>query len=127
MTVFDDVYGGRAWPVLAAQHGVSITYSVAGTDDVTVTALRAEETVEEYENPNGGRIRRRAKWIAISTDPDADSGGVAAPSEEATVTINDEVWAVDRVEIQSGKCAELYCLLKSRKEISRPRFREVLP
>jgi len=104
--VFADIFAESALPSLLDTLGDSITYTPAGGDDVSLTAVVGQEERGELEVEHGRRLRRERE-VTIATDPDGPYGGVAAPALNDTVTIDSESWAVESISSKADGVATL--------------------
>jgi len=106
------------------QHGEGITYTPAGGDPVAMTGCVEREQSEE-DPATDGRHQRRVRAVKILSNPDdADYGGVAAPSERATVTIGSVEYSVDSIGTVSAAAWRLGLVRIGSIERSRAAYRK---
>ena len=99
-----------------------LTYTPAGGDAVSLTAIIGPEQTEE-DSDLDGRTNRAVREVTITTDPDCDYGGVAGPATNATVTIDDVEWAVEEILSQDANLVTLLLVRETRVERGRPDYR----
>jgi hypothetical protein len=73
-------------PALLSQFGQRVTYTPAGGDGVSLTAIVGAEQSHEAEYSDGRRVIR-TRQVTLATDPDGQYGGVAAVHLFDTVTL----------------------------------------
>jgi len=106
------------------QHGESITYTPAGGDPVALTGCVERERSEE-DPATDGRHQRRVRAVKVLSDADdADYGGVAEPSERATVTIDSVEYSVESISTVSTAAWRLGLVRIGSVERSRPGYRK---
>lgn len=105
------------------QLGESITYTPAGGDPVALTGVVEREQSEEDPGTDG-RHQRRVRAVKVLSDADdADYGGVADPSERATVTIGSIEYSVDSIGTVSTAAWRLGLVRIGSIERSRAAYR----
>ena len=107
------------------QFGEPVTYTPPDDGEaVALTGIVEREQVEE--DPAGdGRRQRRVRGVKILSDADdADYGGVAAPSERATVTIDSIEYAVNSIGTVTSSVWRLGLVRIGSVEKSRPGYRQ---
>ena len=123
-SAFDSLVAEQVTPAVAALFGRAITYTPAVGAAVNLTALHIGPEREDQEvTEERGAAQRVVREVKISTDPDCDLGGVAAPAANATVTIDTVVWPIERVEMLSGGRARLVCARDPQTQRSRSGYR----
>lgn len=120
--IFDDLMAEVGRPLLLEQCGQQVTYVETDVDDATLTAILGDERDDE-EGDDDGRTLKRIRTATISTDPDAEEGGVAVPKIGAHIVIDGVSWTIDGVESQSGALARLRLARPRRSEVSRAEYR----
>jgi len=62
-------------------------------EPVDLTAIVGPERTDELDGETGRKLRI-TREVTISTDPDSEYGGVAAPKMSAKIEIDDVEWAI---------------------------------
>lgn len=121
MSRFDTDFAVGGLPQLMYEYGQSVTYLPVGFPSVTLQAIVRPEESDILQEANVRSVDR--KCIATITDnPDSDDGGVATPSEAASVTISDVEWAIDSIDQVPGGW-RLTLVRSEATEYARPGFR----
>lgn len=95
---FDDDFEAVVVPCMMTAYGVAATYHPQdGSTDVALTAVIESRTGDAPEEMDGRTTQRERREISISNDPASEYGGVATPSDRATITMEGSEWAVEAV------------------------------
>lgn len=123
MSAFATDFDGQAVAQLFNHLGRSVTYQVPQSDPVTLTAIVGADRHEEIESDDG-RENERIRDVTVLTDStNTDFGGITNPHMRDKITIDGEIWQVQRVIDKSESLAKLECIYVARLEISKPNFR----
>lgn len=77
-----------------ADSGMTVRYlDEPNADPVELTAIVGPEKTDEVDDETGRRLRI-TREVTISTDPDSQCGGVAAPKASAKIEIDGIEWAI---------------------------------
>jgi len=119
---FDGIMAQVRRPVLLDEVGRTVTYTPVTGDPVELTAIVGPVEVSE-DDEFEGRTSRSARSVMISTDPDAEGGGVASPGMEAKLTIDSVAWAIEAIEALTGSMARLRVVRIESMERTREGYR----
>ena len=148
MSLFADNFAAAAVPNLMIQFGDAVIYYAPGalaldrltmrqlgeltlaelgalplTAGLALTAIVGQQRVE-VDEAQGESRRLTVRTLTITTDPESDYGGVAAPSERALVEIDDVDYAVRDGSIKLGDgLAEMELVRAGAAEIGRSGYR----
>jgi hypothetical protein len=116
MNDFDTLYAAAALPVMQQFFGESATYTHGATVTVLTAELTPIETVEQ-DRGDGNTVYVKRRFATVSKT------AVPTPSRKATMTIDSEIWAVKRVELDSDSIVILELVLSTAMEVAPPGFR----
>jgi hypothetical protein len=85
----------------AAEFAQSVTVTPAGGAPVALTAIVEDEDVSDSNVDLGVQQERRCR-VTVNMDPAAESGGIADPKLNDTITIGSEDWNVESIDKSSG-------------------------
>ena len=148
MSVFDTMFAEVATPNLMIQFGDAVTYYAPGalglnrltvrqlgeltlaelgalpvSAGLALTAIVGQQRVE-VDEAQGESRRLTVRTLTITTDPESTYGGVAAPSKQALVEIDNVDYAVrdGSIKLRDG-LAEMELVRAGAAEIARRGYR----
>jgi len=115
--------GAACVPELLRQFGRTVAYRDERRNPVTLTAIVGDTHTREELDEAGFTVTEHTCEEKISTDPDADTGGVADPGEHAQVKIGDDTGDIEAVDTMADSLAVLHCvrkpLVSTRRRVAR--------
>lgn len=125
MSWFDDTYGAIAAPALFRFLGDSRHVTLTAADG-TITRLYGILTnigMEDEEDVQIGRRRRRQREFLVSSDRYNVRGGAETPELKMTALIGDENWSVESIEAESPSITKFVLVQLDVSERTRDGFR----
>ena len=130
MDRFADLYGGAARPLLEEQFGRAAIFIRAATDEAKETRISLTHAIitdlgsQVQEKPDGTQFLESTLEIDISTDPDAQFGGVENVGFQDAFEIDGERWEILN-PTGGDHLAGFRLVRRSAIEVSRPGMRRV--
>lgn len=116
-SAFDTSFLATSWPGLVRGFGVSVSYSAGGAAAKTIDWVEDAGLDQRTDLDNDGQVRKATRSGWISTDATA---GIASPADGDTVTLDGDVYVVDRVLEQVAGLARLQ-VQRSERRTAGPR------
>ena len=123
MSVFSELIDELGSPLILEHCGESsVTYTVNGVS-TALTALVGPVISVEQINEAGDRELLTTRDVSIARDADSVYGFIAEPAENATITIDGEIWAVREIGRRTPSMTLLHCQRKAGVEVGRENYR----
>ena len=123
MTLHDDLFAALCSPVLATQHGETITYTPVDGEATEITVVIRRDTEKQDPNSHGLALHRRDE-IDVPTTSAAAAGGnyITSPAVRDAVTIGGVGYTVTDV-LGIGPWVTLVIESFAGVERTRPNYR----
>lgn len=123
MSRHHDDFAAVGLPMLFEQHAVALVYRGAGEDPVDLWGIVSAEQIVDLDTDDG-RDEGRLRTVTILRDPATPTyGGIAEPSDQATVCLAGVEYAVHRISVQTVSYATLEVVRRAVIERSRGQYR----